>query len=199
MLQSYEGADGLKTGYTIASGFNLATSAQRGNTRLIGVVLGASSSGERDLHMASLLDQGFDQSGEAPVFVQREPTLPVLVAAATAAPAAALARTMRGVARPLAARAAAGPAFRPRALAAPRAPASRTTTASAPVQRAVARASRTDRVEVARRAVPERASERARVHAIRAAVPKPVKAAVSRPQPAKAGTLRLPSTGRIRG
>ncbi len=59
MLQTYPGADGIKTGYTEASGFNLVTSAVRGNVRLIGVVLGAAHAGERDLHMAALLDQGF--------------------------------------------------------------------------------------------------------------------------------------------
>ncbi len=61
MLRSYPGADGLKTGYTEASGHNLVTSAVRGGVRLVGVVLGAASNGERDLHMASLLDQGFEQ------------------------------------------------------------------------------------------------------------------------------------------
>lgn len=61
MLKSYPGADGLKTGYTDASGYNLVTSAVRGGVRLIGVVLGAASSGERDLHMAALLNQGFGQ------------------------------------------------------------------------------------------------------------------------------------------
>ncbi len=61
MLRTYPGADGLKTGYTEASGHNLVTSAVRGGVRLVGVVLGAASNGERDLHMASLLDQGFEQ------------------------------------------------------------------------------------------------------------------------------------------
>jgi D-alanyl-D-alanine carboxypeptidase len=61
MLRSYPGADGLKTGYTEASGHNLVTSAVRGGVRLVGVVLGAASNGERDLHMASLLDNGFEQ------------------------------------------------------------------------------------------------------------------------------------------
>ena len=61
MLRSYPGADGLKTGYTEASGHNLVTSALRGGVRLLGVVLGAASNGERDVHMASLLDQGFEQ------------------------------------------------------------------------------------------------------------------------------------------
>ncbi len=61
MLRSYPGADGLKTGYTEASGHNLVTSAVRGGIRLVGVVLGAASNGERDIHMASLLDNGFEQ------------------------------------------------------------------------------------------------------------------------------------------
>ena len=61
MLRSYPGADGLKTGYTEASGHNLVTSAVRGGVRLIGVVLGAQTNGERDIHMASLLDHGFEQ------------------------------------------------------------------------------------------------------------------------------------------
>lgn len=72
MLQNYPGADGMKTGYTVASGFNLVTSAVRGNMRLIGVVLGAAHSGERDQHMAVLLDSAFTQLG-VPVSPQRPP------------------------------------------------------------------------------------------------------------------------------
>jgi D-alanyl-D-alanine carboxypeptidase len=59
MLGSYEGADGLKTGYTNASGFNLVMSAMRDNRRLIGVVMGGDSAGQRDRMMAMLMDQGF--------------------------------------------------------------------------------------------------------------------------------------------
>ena len=65
LLTNYPGADGLKTGYTTASGCNLVTSAVRGNVRLIGVVLGAARNSERDLHMMALLDQGFGLSGVA--------------------------------------------------------------------------------------------------------------------------------------
>jgi D-alanyl-D-alanine carboxypeptidase len=61
MLRTYPGADGLKTGYTEASGHNLVTSAVRGGVRLVGVVLGAATNGERDIHMAALLDNGFEQ------------------------------------------------------------------------------------------------------------------------------------------
>jgi D-alanyl-D-alanine carboxypeptidase len=59
MLLSYEGADGLKTGYTAASGFNLVISAMRDNRRLIGVVMGGDSAGQRDRMMADLMDYGF--------------------------------------------------------------------------------------------------------------------------------------------
>ncbi len=63
MLQAYEGADGLKTGYTLLAGHNLVTSAMRGGVRLIGVVMGARSNPERDAHMANLLDDSFEQLG----------------------------------------------------------------------------------------------------------------------------------------
>ncbi len=89
LLTSYYGADGLKTGYTDASGFNVVTSAVRGDTRLIGVVMGAASSGERNGHMANLLDQGFDRMGvPSPSFVaiRHEPALrlPSLISVAQA-------------------------------------------------------------------------------------------------------------------
>jgi len=86
MLQSYPGADGLKTGYTEASGCNLVTSAVRGDVRLIGVVLGASNGSERDLHMAALLDQGYERLG-VPVGRYTAPPsrFPALVASASAA------------------------------------------------------------------------------------------------------------------
>jgi len=86
MLQSYDGADGLKTGYTVASGFNLVTSALRGDVRVIGVVMGAKNSVERDLHMAGLLDDGFTQLG-VPV-TPHQPSrfrMPSLIASADAA------------------------------------------------------------------------------------------------------------------
>ena len=60
MLRSYPGADGMKTGYTEASGHNLVTSAVRDGVRLIGVELGAGSNAERDVHMAALLNQGYE-------------------------------------------------------------------------------------------------------------------------------------------
>lgn len=62
LLDRYEGADGVKTGYIRASGFNLAASAKRAGRRLIGVVMGASSPQARDLHMMGLLERGFEKA-----------------------------------------------------------------------------------------------------------------------------------------
>ncbi len=59
LLASYDGADGIKTGYIRASGFNLVASVSRDGHRLIGVVFGGKTSRTRDHHMASLLDKGF--------------------------------------------------------------------------------------------------------------------------------------------
>ena len=57
MLATYAGADGLKTGYTNASGFNLVMSAMRDNRRLIGVVMGGNTAFQRDRLMAELMDR----------------------------------------------------------------------------------------------------------------------------------------------
>ena len=86
MLRTYPGADGLKTGYTELSGHNLVTSAVRGGVRLIGVVLGMRANGERDIHMASLLDDGFERM-DVPVMRSMPPRtrVPTLIAAADAA------------------------------------------------------------------------------------------------------------------
>ena len=111
MLQSYPGADGLKTGYIDASRYNLITSATHGGVRLVGVVLGAGSNAERDIHMTALLDQGFDQSGIEPVYMARQaPSFPSLVAAAQAAPLALVPRPLVVQARPF--HRAAEPSFR---------------------------------------------------------------------------------------
>lgn len=59
LLTSYEGMDGIKTGYIHASGFNLVASAVRDNRRLIGVVFGGRSSATRNSHMSDILDEGF--------------------------------------------------------------------------------------------------------------------------------------------
>ena len=60
-LDAYEGADGIKTGYTRAAGFNLTASAQRGNKRLVATVFGGTSTAHRNQVMAQLLDAGFSR------------------------------------------------------------------------------------------------------------------------------------------
>jgi D-alanyl-D-alanine carboxypeptidase len=62
-LATYDGADGLKTGYTRAAGYNLAASVPRGGHRLIGIVLGEGNRGARDRKMAQIMNQGFTVLG----------------------------------------------------------------------------------------------------------------------------------------
>jgi D-alanyl-D-alanine carboxypeptidase len=59
LLTTYEGMDGIKTGYIHASGFNLVASAVRDNRRLVAVVFGGRSSKTRNSHMSDIMDQGF--------------------------------------------------------------------------------------------------------------------------------------------
>jgi len=59
LLGKYDGADGIKTGYTRASGFNLVASAEQDGRRVIGVVFGGRSSASRNRHMREILDEGF--------------------------------------------------------------------------------------------------------------------------------------------
>ncbi len=60
-VSSYDGADGLKTGYIRASKFNLAASARRNGQRLFAVVFGASSPDRRDRQMANILEGSFSE------------------------------------------------------------------------------------------------------------------------------------------
>jgi len=61
MVRNTQGVDGLKTGFIRASGFNVATSAKRGDRRLIAVVMGGQTAASRDQHMVQLLDRSFRQ------------------------------------------------------------------------------------------------------------------------------------------
>jgi D-alanyl-D-alanine carboxypeptidase len=61
LLGNVEGVDGIKTGYTRASGFNLVTSMRRGNRHLVGVVLGGRSGGSRDAIMRNLLAENLEK------------------------------------------------------------------------------------------------------------------------------------------
>ena len=62
LLGSVEGVDGIKTGYTRASGFNLITNLRRGNRHLVGVVMGGRSGGSRDAIMRSLLAENLEKA-----------------------------------------------------------------------------------------------------------------------------------------
>jgi D-alanyl-D-alanine carboxypeptidase len=59
LLGRFQGTDGIKTGYIRASGFNLTTSAKRGNKRIVGVVMGGSSGSARDKYMMTMLEKAF--------------------------------------------------------------------------------------------------------------------------------------------
>lgn len=75
LLNAYRGADGIKTGYTRAAGFNLVASAQRGNERIIATVFGGRSTATRNARVAELLDMGFERSPTNVTF--RAPRKPV--------------------------------------------------------------------------------------------------------------------------
>ena len=77
LLKRYKGTDGIKTGYTRASGFNLAVSVTRDGHRLVGIVFGGKSARWRDSHMIRLLNQAF-----AAIKAGEEPPPPQAMAAA---------------------------------------------------------------------------------------------------------------------
>jgi D-alanyl-D-alanine carboxypeptidase len=79
LVKTYSGADGIKTGYTRRSGFNLVTTAVNGDNRLIGVVLGGRTSRSRDKHMRDILNKGFAS-------IKRKPTLVAALYRKTPAP-----------------------------------------------------------------------------------------------------------------
>ena len=79
-LNSYKGADGIKTGYTRAAGFNLTASAERGNERVIVTVFGGKSTTSRNAKVAELMDLGFRR---APSRVRvKKPEAPAYIAEA---------------------------------------------------------------------------------------------------------------------
>ena len=64
LVGSVRGVNGLKTGWTVASGYNLIVTAQRGGTRLIAVVMGGTSRNARDAMAERLIEAGFDGNGD---------------------------------------------------------------------------------------------------------------------------------------
>ena len=105
VLNKFDGADGIKTGYIRASGFNLVTSATRNGRRLVGVILGGQSPYIRDKNMVALMAKGFKTTvgtgtqlalngtvkttptPAAPAAVAATQPAPVAVASAAPAPA----------------------------------------------------------------------------------------------------------------
>ncbi len=112
LLGNVEGVDGIKTGYTRASGFNLVSSMRRGNRHLVGVVLGGRSGSSRDATMRNLLAENLEKGSTkrtVAAITERNPAAGTFnVADASAEPAPAT----RSIAKPslLAAAAAALPA-----------------------------------------------------------------------------------------
>ncbi|MGF1619081.1 MAG: D-alanyl-D-alanine carboxypeptidase family protein [Rhodomicrobiaceae bacterium] len=68
LLRTFEGADGMKTGFICASGFNVVASATRGDLSIMAVVLGAKSSGARTARAARLIQHGFEFYGWKTMF-----------------------------------------------------------------------------------------------------------------------------------
>jgi D-alanyl-D-alanine carboxypeptidase len=74
LLGAVEGVDGIKTGFTRASGFNLVTSLHRDGRYIVGVVLGGRSAFERDAHMRELINDHIKEASlhrTAPVVAEQ--------------------------------------------------------------------------------------------------------------------------------
>jgi D-alanyl-D-alanine carboxypeptidase len=104
LLGDVEGVDGIKTGYTRASGFNLVTSIHRGNRFLVGVVMGGRSGGSRDAIMRNLLAENLGKAATTrtvAAITERGSEAPIEVASAN--PDAAAAQVAPVTAQPAAA------------------------------------------------------------------------------------------------
>ncbi|MGH6870600.1 MAG: D-alanyl-D-alanine carboxypeptidase [Rhizomicrobium sp.] len=71
LIGNYDGADGIKTGYTEASGFNLVSSVVRDGHHIVGVVMGGRSAHMRDREMVRLLDDTFTRIASDPGLAAR--------------------------------------------------------------------------------------------------------------------------------
>ena len=103
LLFGYQGTDGIKTGYTRASGFNLTASVKRGKKHLVAVVLGGKTGAQRDTATRALLDKYFPEASTGkpkPLVAHARPPLPErkkpVFAMAAAAPKIALASAEEG-------------------------------------------------------------------------------------------------------
>lgn len=99
LLSAYRGADGIKTGYTRAAGFNLVASAERGGTRIIATVFGGRSSATRNARVAELLDMGFQRAPRHAAV--RTPSRPSYSDSETTRVAQAVTRSLRPLPRPM--------------------------------------------------------------------------------------------------
>ncbi|MEO0386505.1 MAG: serine hydrolase [Pseudomonadota bacterium] len=99
LLDAYPGADGIKTGYTRAAGFNLVSSAERGQERVIVSVFGGRSSATRNAKVAELMDLGFGKMPRT-ARVQRPARLRIAAPSrSTQKPATVAAAISRGAVR----------------------------------------------------------------------------------------------------
>ncbi len=111
LLNAYRGADGIKTGYTRAAGFNLVASAERGSERIIATVFGGRSVASRNARVAELLDMGFSR---APTHARvRKPRPPRYTGNGATRQAAAPANTGRTIRTTLAVARSLRPQLRP--------------------------------------------------------------------------------------
>jgi len=86
LLRTYTGADGMKTGFVCASGYNVVASASRDGRRLVAVVLGESSTSARTLRAAGLFEHGFAIYPWKAVLAPTLATLPVAALETSTAP-----------------------------------------------------------------------------------------------------------------
>jgi D-alanyl-D-alanine carboxypeptidase len=93
-LDAYSGADGIKTGFTRAAGFNLTASARRGDKHIIATMFGGSSTAARNAHVAELLDIGFSRASAR--VATRAPATPAYQGRGAVAVAQAPAATRNG-------------------------------------------------------------------------------------------------------
>ena len=104
LLDTFKGADGMKTGYTAASGFNIITSAKRGNKRVIAVTMGHKFLNDRDKKASKMMDLGLNRMCKnksvdvAELTRAIEGTQSVRVAANTSSKVNAKAKTTKAVA-----------------------------------------------------------------------------------------------------
>lgn len=102
LMRWYEGADGIKTGFIRASGFNLVASAVRDGRRIVGAVIGGPNPTERDQYMGKLLDASFGRAGSLPNVQQPQTaTTPRQVASAAAKAPVAKKRAAAAEAKPV--------------------------------------------------------------------------------------------------